>query len=130
MLQMKKILIVLVLGILATSCQKSTTNTETQETQAFQAQRDAFFNNLMAPAEVAAQIQFSAAEFNPALMSNPGNFSQYTGNPVKAAANMGVYLSDLNYSIAYRQSATTKQHFDAAYELSKAIGVDKEILGF
>ncbi|AYB29155.1 hypothetical protein [Chryseolinea soli] len=135
---MKKIIFILLLGSVAVSCKKSTETTEsatvtadTSETStAFDAQRKMFFNNLMAPAEVAAQIQFTAAEFNPKLMSDPKSFVQYTGNEVKAAANLGVYLSDLNYSIAYKQAKTTKEYFGAAHELSKAIGGEKRVLEF
>jgi len=129
---MKKIIFIVLLGSVAVSCQKSKekTENESETSTAFAAQRKEFFNNLMAPAEVAAQIQFTAAEFNPALMSDPKNFAQYAGNEVKAAANLGIYLSDLNYSIAYKQAATTKDYFGAAHELSKAIGVEKGLLEF
>ncbi|HEU4859273.1 MAG TPA: hypothetical protein VFT15_05520 [Chitinophagaceae bacterium] len=129
---MKQILFVLILGLVL-SCQKSKENTEDQEkpeSTAFTAERNAFFSNLMAPAEAAAQLQATGAEFNPSLMSDPKNFSKHTGDSVKAAANLGIYLSDLNYSIAYKQTATTKEYFTAAHELSKSIGGEKGTLEF
>src|SRR5689334_21322151 len=138
---MKKIIFILLLESAAVSCKKSTETTERESgvdsaaataaaTTAFTEQRKLFFNNLMEPAEVAAQVQFTAAEFNPALMSDPKTYVQYTGNEVKAAANLGIYLSDLNYSIAYKQAKTTKTYFTAAHELSKAIGGEKGIMEF
>ncbi|HEY5748771.1 MAG TPA: hypothetical protein VIU12_22030 [Chryseolinea sp.] len=131
---MKKIVFILLLGSVAVSCQKSKETTESANgsdtTTAYDEQRKMFFNNLMEPAEVAAQLQFTAAEFNPALMSDPKGYVQYTGNEVKAAANLGIYLSDLNYSIAYKQAATTKEYFTAAHELSKAIGGEKGVMEF
>lgn len=131
---MKPIVFVLLLGSVAVSCQKSKEKTEgadtTATTAAFDAQRTTFFNNLMAPAEAAAQIQFTAAEFNAALMSDPKRYTHYAGNETKAAANLGIYLSDLNYSVAYTQPAITKEYFTAAHELSSAIGVDKTVLDF
>ena len=135
---MKQILIMLLLWSIATSCQKSQENTtdtidstdNAESSEAFEAKRRSFYNNLLAPAEAAAQIQATAAEFHPGLMSDPKKFSQYTGSEVKAAANMGIYLSDLNYSIAYSQSATSKEYFRAAHELSKSTGIEREVLEF
>ncbi|HTF18016.1 MAG TPA: hypothetical protein VK658_08090 [Chryseolinea sp.] len=133
---MKQIVFILLLGSAAVSCQKSketvdsTASADSVEASAFTAERDAFFSNLTAPAEAAAQIQLSAAEFSPKLMNDPKLFTQYANNEVKAAANLGVYLSDLNYSIAYKQSATTKEYFSAVHELSKAIGGEAATLEF
>jgi hypothetical protein len=131
----KKLVVILLLGTVAVSCQKSkegadTTDSTAVESKAFAVERDTFFGNLKEPAEVAAQIQATAAEFNPALMSDPKNYQQYTSNEMKAAANLGVYLADLNYSVAYAQQATTKQYFTAAHELSKTIGGEKGVVGF
>ncbi len=126
---MKKILFIVFLGSLAVSCQKSKENTASEE-KAFNAERSAFFANLQDPAEAAAQIQATAAEFNPTIMSDPKNYSKYVGNEIKAAANMGIYLSDLNYSIAYTQTETSKEYFTAAHELSKAIGIEQNVLEF
>ena len=63
-------------------------------------------------------------------MHDPKKYAQYSSNDVKAAANMGIYLSDLNYSVAYKQSANTKEYFTAAHELSKAIGMEQGALDF
>ena len=127
---MKHLLFILLLSSLTMSCQKSKENTDTSESNAFAAQRDNFFKNLTEPTQAAGQIQATAADFDASLMSNPANYASYTGNPTKAAANLGIYLSDLNYSIAFSQPATTKEHFKAAHELSKAIGIETDILDF
>ena len=126
---MKQIIVVL-LFVSTFACQKVNENSEATSSPDFENERNAFFNNLMEPAEAAAQIEATGAEFNANLMSDPKNFSMYAGNPVKAAANMGVYLSDLNYSIAYKQAATTKEYFMAAHELSKVIGIERQALEF
>lgn len=133
---MKQILVLLLLGSLTLSCQKgkentdNTENTDSLESAAFTNERNTFFANLMAPAEAAAQLQATGADFNRSLMSDPKNFSKYTGDSVKAAANLGIYLSDLNYSIAFKQTATTKEYFNAAHELSKSIGGENATLEF
>jgi hypothetical protein len=63
-------------------------------------------------------------------MSDPKTFSKHLGDSVKAAANLGIYLSDLNYSIAFKETATSKEYFTAAHELSKAIGGETATLEF
>ena len=131
---MKKILFVLLLGSLTLSCQKSKENSENQATTpdstSFTNERNTFFSNLLAPSEAAAQLQATGAEFNASLMHDPKKYAQYASNDVKAAANMGIYLSDLNYSVAYKQTANTKEYFTAAHELSKAIGMEQGTLDF
>jgi hypothetical protein len=129
---MKKLLSILFLALLVMSCQKSKENTEEAEvSESFDQQRDAFFANMLAPGEAAAALQSTAAEFNASLMSDPKYAAGYAGaGDVKAAANLGVYLADLNYSVAYKQSANTKELFTAAQELSKAIGIEQSILTF
>lgn len=116
------------------SCQKSKENSENQATTTdsttFTNERNTFFSNLLAPSEAAAQLQATGAEFNASLMHDPKKYTQYTSNDTKAAANMGIYLSDLNYSVAYKQSANTKEYFTAAHELSKAIGMEQGALDF
>jgi hypothetical protein len=113
------------------SCQKQKENPETAiVNNKFKKEREAFFNSLQAPAEVASKLQATAAEYYASLINNPQSYGSYTGDPVKAAANLGVYLSDLNYSIAYKQSADTKELFTAAHELSKVVGIEQTALDF
>src|SRR6187399_2786709 len=104
---MKQVLFVFFLAALTVSCQKSKENSTTEESKAFEDQRNAFFGSMFTPAEAAARIQATAAEFNAGLMNDPKNFSMYAGNEIKAAANMGIYLSDLNYCVAYTQTPLT-----------------------
>jgi len=127
---MKKIALAFLALVAIASCQKSKPAEEAQITPAFETERANFFANLQAPAELASQLQATAAEFNPALLSDPKSFGSYANDPVKAAANLGVYLSDLNYCVAYKQTAYTQELFDAAHELSKAIGLEQGFLEF
>src|SRR6185436_9958138 len=91
---------------------------------------EAFFNNLAAPAELAAQLQATSAEFVPGLLNDAQKWGSYATDEVKAAANLGVYLSDLNYCVAYKQTDRTKALFEAAHQLSKAVGIEKTTLDF
>ena len=127
---MKKLFYILTLCALIVSCQKKENTEEAKATESFDAQRSAFFSSLKDPGEVAAQLQATTAEFNPNLMNDPKRSSSYATSEVKAAANLGVYLSDLNYSVAYQQSANTKELFTAAHDLGKYIGLEKGLLEF
>src|SRR5688572_4867472 len=127
---MKKLLCLVLLSTFVLSCQKNKTTDEAQVSTTFETARDAFFANLADPGEVSAALQATAAEFNANLMNDPKTATHYTTSEVKAAANLGVYLSDLNYSIAYKQSANTKELFTATYELSKHIGLEQGFLEF
>jgi hypothetical protein len=126
---MKNLLSILVLAVLIVSCQKKNID-EAQVADKFEEQRKAFFSNIHAPAEAAAQLQATAAEFNASLMSDPKLSASYATSDVKAAANLGVYLSDLNYSVAYKQSANTKELFTATIELAKYIGLEQGTIDF
>lgn len=127
---MKKLLCLILLSTLVLSCQKNKSAEEAQVSTSYEAERDAFFANLASPGEVSAALQATAAEFNASLMNDPKTYSHYTTSDIKAAANLGVYLSDLNYSIAYKQSANTKELFTAAHDLSKYIGLEQNLLDF
>ena len=106
------------------------TETETPPSADFTMKRNAFFNNLKAPGEAAAQLEATGAEFNGALMADPSKYSSYANDPVKAAANMGIYLADLSYCVAYKRTEKTSEYFKAAHELSKATGIETETLDF
>lgn len=128
---MKKLLGILFLTMLVLSCQKNQENKEEEQvSETFDQQRDAFFENMLAPGEAAARLQATAAEFNASLMNDPMHAAHYTATKVKAASNLGIYLADLNYSVAYKQSGNTKELFKAALELSKTVGIEQTMLTF
>jgi hypothetical protein len=125
---MKKPISILLATFLLCACQK---NKDTNEANlSFQVERNAFFGSLKTPTETADKLKATSVEFNSSLMSDPKKWTSLANNPVKAAANLGIYLSDLNYSIAYQQGPHTKELFTAAYELSKVIGIEQGILDF
>lgn len=128
---MKKLFCFVLLSTFVLSCQKNKeASEEAKVSSSFEAERDAFFSNMVTPGEAAASLQATAAEFNASLMNDPKVASTYTTSEVKAAANLGIYLADLNYSVAYKQSANTKELFTAAHDLSKYIGLEQKILEF
>ncbi len=127
---MKKIIPVFLMALVL-SCQPAKENaTESQQSQSFEKERREFQSQMKSAPEAAAQIQATAADFNLSLTNNAAEYMSYTGDSLKAAANLGVYLADLNYCVAYQQGASTKELFTAAHGLSKAIGIDQNILDF
>jgi hypothetical protein len=117
-------------ALLFAACQQRTNSGERLQSKSFDAERSTFFTSLATPDEAARQLQAITKEYHRDLLNDPKMFSNYASNPVKAAANLGIYVADLNYSIAYAQAPVVKQYFDAAYELSKAAGVEKRVLEF
>jgi hypothetical protein len=128
---MKNLLSLIFLATFIFSCQKSKPPVEeTPAPVSFENERKAFFDNLKSPSEAAAILQSTGADFNASLINDFSKYPEYAKDEVKAAANLGVYLSDLNYSVAYKQGANTKDLFTAALELSKVIGVEQKVLDF
>jgi len=128
---MKKLIPLLILVIAAWSCQpaKEKTTESTQPTN-FEKERAQFINNMKSAQEAAASIQATGADFNSALMNIPVNYAELGVDTLKQAANLGIYLADLNYSVAYKQSENTRKIFQSAYNLSKSLGIDETMLSF
>ena len=129
---MKNLLCLIFVATFIFSCQKSKPLVEETppDSVSFENERNAFFDNLKTPVEAAAILQSTGADFNASLINDFSKHTEYAKDQVKAAANLGVYLSDLNYSVAYQKSADTKELFTASLALSKAIGVDQNVLDF
>lgn len=126
---MKHYWIILVL-VAFVSCEKKKTAEEALISTTFEAERQFFFNQIKNPDEVATIIQATGTVFQPTLINDPNYYSSYTSQEVKAAANLGIYLGDLNYSIAYGESTYTQSLFTAAHELSKVVGIEQRVLAF
>ncbi len=128
--RMKQFLIFLLAGFLSLSCQRKKENVSSPQTEAFTSERNAFFNYLESPEASSLLLNSIPTSFNTSLMNDPNRFTQYVGNEVKAAANMGVYLSDLNYCILFQKTEMTQEYFLAIQELSNVIGIQKSTLQF
>ena len=116
------------LSLVACTTKKEKTTPPISE--AFVAERTAFFNSFQNTTEVSASLLPGLIGFEERLLHNPSTFHRYASNDVKAAANLGVYLADLNYCILYKESALGKTYLEAAIELSKIILLEKKTLEF
>ena len=75
--------------------------------------------------ELGAQLQSMGAEYNGSFINDPTNAESYTSNEIKAAANLGVYYTDLNYVMAYDQRDLAVSLFSSAQALSEELGVGR-----
>ncbi len=126
---MRSLLFLLLFTLLITSCQKKEAKTESAAAD-FGVIREAVFSKLLTPGEAAAKLQAVGADFNSTLLNDPAKWSSYTTAENKAASNLGVYLSDLNYSVAYKQKEVTKKYLNSCLELASTLGAKREVLDY
>lgn len=126
----KRILIVYFLVTVSVACGPKRDSESSNKASAFALERENFFNSLKNPEEVATSLSTGVTEFDSTVLNNPTYFYRYTSNSIIAAANLGIYLADLNYCILYKEPEQAKRYFQATYELSKAIQIERGILEF
>jgi hypothetical protein len=126
---MKQLHLVFLTGLMMFSCGRKSETETTAESKAFMLERENFFNSLKNPDEVAGLLP-GMTGFNASLLNDTERIYQHTNNKVTAAANLGVYIADLNYCILLKQREEIKKYFQATYELSKVIEIDQSILTF
>lgn len=127
---MKYILFLFLFSMLVFACGKKQEKDFPSESSAFSVERENFFNSLRNPEEVAQRLIPDVVVFDSTMLNDPEYFYRYANNDIKSAANLGIYMSDLNYCIIVKQGAEIKRYFNAVYELSKAIGIEKGVLEF
>lgn len=128
---MKQFLIVLLIVTSLVSCgrKQEDQSASTAESRDFALERENFFASLKNPDDVSSLAQGTMG-FNAQFLNDPERFYQYTSNKVGAAANLGVYISDLNYCILFKEKEEINKYFHASYELSKAIQIEQSLLEF
>jgi hypothetical protein len=129
MIAMKKLLPIFFMTVVMLSCGRKSETEATAESEAFALEKENFFNSLKTQDEV-ARLTPGITGFDASILNDAERFYQYTSNNVTAAANLGIYISDLNYCILLKQREETKKYFQSAYELSKAIKIEQSILAF
>lgn len=125
---MRQVFVVLLIVLFFISCQKNK-ETSNPSVKVFEAERETFFNSLKNPEEV-ANLTAGLTGFDLTLLNEPKNYYLYATSEVMAAANLGIYMADLNYCVLFKKSIEAKRYFEAVYELSKVIQVEKGTLEF
>jgi hypothetical protein len=128
---MKQLLLVFSLIMVMISCGRKSGNESDSNpaARAFALERENFFTSLKKPDEVAS-LAPGLTGFDVSILNDAKRINQYADNPIEAAANLGIYISDLNYCILFQQREESKKYFQAVYELSEAIQIEKSILTF
>ncbi len=130
---MKLINALLLSSLILTACQNKNKDNDqdksTPETRVFTAERETFFNGLKNPEETTKLIP-GLNGFDKSLLNVSENFYRYGTSEVMAAANLGIYMADLNYCILFNQNEVAQQYIKAVYELSKTIQIEKGTLDF
>jgi hypothetical protein len=78
--------------------------------------------------EVTNQLKFSRQLFDNGLLNDVDRANHYlkTGNKGAAAANLGIYMSDLSCLIAHDKRDEASRYFQACLALSEFIGMKKQ----
>src|SRR5215204_5917739 len=78
--------------------------------------------------QITDQLRFSRGIFDIGLLNDVDRTNHYlkTGNKGAAAANLGVYLSDLSCLISHGKRDEANRYFQACLTLSEFIGMKKQ----
>jgi hypothetical protein len=125
---MKSILRTLVIILFMVACRKEQTDNPTEK-KISEAERVVFFNTLKNPEEVMRLVP-GFTGFDASLLNDPKNFYLYATSEVMAAANVGVYMADLNYCVLFNKRDDSEKYVKTIYELSRVIQIEKSALEF
>lgn len=117
----------LVLLMAVAACQPKKEKAEFTESNA-DSVRNAVLPALPPASEIAAKIQATGADFHYDFvndLSRKDHYLQLEKRP-QAAANLGVYMADMGYLIAYNKMDSAKLYFKACMQLADYIGMDKQ----
>lgn len=111
------------------SCNSPSGKKESDHSLEFTTARENFFQDLKSK-EVISDLVPGLPNFDSTLLHDGGVYVKYAGNEIKAAANLGIYIADLNYCIILNKKEHARAFFDAAIELSAAIQAQRQTLSF
>lgn len=88
----------------------------------FSERAEVLFSQMLKPAETPYGVMLIGVDFDQELINDPFNYEAYRTSPERAAVNLGIYINDLAYTMAYNDSASSRQIYDAANSLAEFIG--------
>lgn len=74
-------------------------------------------------ADISAALVLAGADFTPSLLSDVQNVKTYADNLYIAAANMGIYFTDVLYQAAYQESEGAMLSYNAGKGIANFIGL-------
>lgn len=130
-MNLKRTYFILLAGLLVFSCQNKNAKEEASVENAveeIQSDRATVLPQMKSPAEFAALLQSTGAEFNPLFLSDPNKASGYLATPEKAVVMLGAYMFDLGYSIAFKERDYVDKYYTASHMLATELGAEKTFL--
>ena len=125
----KNLLVCLTLFLMA--CGGSGTKTEdvaegvtfTEEEQQIIADISEVIKDLPPPSIVPNTLMKIGTEYDPEIVNSIEKIEAYQTNEDKAAMNLGVYVTDVGYQVAYQQVEESFSHMEALQRLAETVGV-------
>ncbi len=117
-------LLLLVFGILA-SCSSHEKRTEDydEETKVIYSEKaETLFQNMVKPAELPYALMSMGADYDENIPNDPKNSGYYKKSQELAALNLGVYVTDLSYVVAYDNFQAARMLYNAGNDLADFLG--------
>jgi hypothetical protein len=129
-----KLLALLVIIGLASCGQKTNTESETNNSEAFDQaesevkdQIESVVYDIPAPSEIPFLLQATGAEFNESLINNIGKIGEYEITNDAASMNLGVYATDIGYLVSYGKVQEALNYMSSTKSLADHLGVSAAI---
>jgi hypothetical protein len=74
------------------------------------------------PADIANLLEITAASYQPELVHDPLDWSEYRNNTLFAAANFGIYMADAIYQYAFDMTEDAYLSWMASHSLAEVLG--------
>ncbi|MBS1634839.1 MAG: hypothetical protein JST26_02880 [Bacteroidetes bacterium] len=80
---------------------------------------------LPSPLQVATIFKKSGLKFVPGITNAPANAMKYNGSDFKRAVNLGIYSSDLAYTMLNKQFEESKNYLKACKDIGSQLGLNR-----
>jgi hypothetical protein len=94
-----------------------------EETKAVYSEKaEALFHEMVGPAELPYALMSIGADFAENIPNDPNKAETYKKSRELAAVNLGIYVTDISYVVAYHQYELAKEYYLAGNELAEFLG--------
>lgn len=126
---MKNLLLIIAVAFLLVNCSNGNKKLDTVDKQPspleeFKEQvTDIVPQNQGSVQDINTFVRMSGASFMPEIVNNPHSVQKYKETMYLAAANLGIYTTDVLYQAAYKRGEGARLSYGAAKELAFHVGV-------
>ncbi len=122
--------VVMTIAVFMFSCKSGTSgekaDTDKQETdkiETFKNEVSKVSPNMRNISDIAVLLETAGVDYVPSLVNDPSNVDQYMVSPEMVGLHLGMYISDVVYSISYNQTEAAQGSLDAAVDLADYLGL-------